>query len=467
MKVEAPVLSDRVAELPMDGQEDYTHEPVPLNERRGPVTMTLLWITMVTAFPTVLIGFQWYKQGLSLSQVLLCSFISCLFLLAYSVPAAWLGVRSGLTYALLTRQTFGLVGTWIVSFNAIWLMSAWYALDSVLLADALKGLLNVKLSIPVFAAILSFIMAVNNYFGFKGVANFARYFAAPLLVMWVAYTVCKVAPSVTPQLLSAPSTVPFPTALTLVSSFVIGFAVWGNEPDYWRYGKHNRWHVFWSLALSVALGEIIFPAAGWMVAHLSGITDYIAATNYMNEYSFGGVAIFAALVLIANYFAANDSNMYGMINALENLKKMAHRKAVFLLATASSIFAYFLALAGSSKSLESIASLNCIVIPVMTVIMIVEEFVVKRRHKLSDDISRVIPLGELPQMRWPAFIAAIVGLIFGMLTAGILPGLQAFYVGICSVQSWLVAGIIYYVMRSAELKKMSRGSQNIDGAIDP
>jgi cytosine permease len=374
-------------------------------------------------------------------------------LLAYSVPAAWLGVRSGLTYALLTRQTFGLVGTWIVSFNAIWLMSAWYALDSVLLADALKGLFSVNWSIPIFAAILSFVMAINNYFGFKGVANFARYFAAPLLVLWVAYTVCKVAPSITPTIMSAPGKVPFPTALTLVSSFVIGFAVWGNEPDYWRYGKANRTHVFWSLAVSLMLGEIIFPAAGWMVAHLSGITDYIAATNFMNDYSFGGIAIFAALVLIANYFAANDSNMYGMINAVENLKKMPHRTAVFVLATASSIFAYCLALAGSSKSLESIASLNCIVIPVMTVIMLVEEFVVKRHYALTEDISRVIPLGELPRIRWPAFIAANVGLIFGILTSGIIPGLESWYVGICSVQSWLVAGVLYYALRAFEIKR--------------
>lgn len=315
------------------------------------------------------------------------------------------------------------------------------------------GLFKVDWSIPVFAALLSFVMAVNNYFGFKGVANFARYFAAPLLVLWVCYTVCKVAPSVTPDLIMAPEKVPFPTALTVVSSFVIGFAVWGNEPDYWRFGKANSVHIFLSLATALILGEIIFPAAGWMVAHLSGITDYMAATNYMNEYSFGGIAVFAALVLIANYFAANDSNMYGMINAIENLKKMPHRRAVFVLALTSSIFAYLLALAGSSKSLESIASLNCIVIPVMTVIMLVEEFIVKKHFGLTEDISRVIPMSELPRIRWPAFISAISGLIFGVATAGIIPGLEHFYVGICSVQSWLLAGALYYLLRYREIKR--------------
>ncbi|CAN5312685.1 hypothetical protein BH11CYA1_BH11CYA1_23800 [soil metagenome] len=441
----------------MSAIEDHILDAVPLSERRGPVTMTLLWITMVTAFPTVLIGFQWFKCGLTLGQVLICSIISCIFLLIYSVPAAWLGVRSGLTYSVLTRQIFGRYGTWLVSFHAIWLMSAWYAIDAVLCADALRGLFHINWPVPLFAACLSMLMAVNNFFGFKGVANFARYFAAPLLVLWVAYTFCKVIPTVPLEVLTA-TTVPghppisFMSAMTLVSSFVIGFAVWGNEPDYWRYSKPNKKFVIYSLIAALFVGEIIFPATGWMVARLSQITDYIEATNFMNNYSFGGVAVFAALVLIANYCAANDSNMYGMINALENLKRLPHKLAVILLAGASSAFAAWLAMEGSSKSLESIASLNCVIIPVMTVIMIVEEFVIKPRFNLPDNSSVVVPMNELPAIRWPAFIASHIGLFVGICTAGVVPGLEWLFLGICSVQSWLVAAVVYYVMRVAEIK---------------
>lgn len=435
---------------------DFTHEPVPQSERRGPVTMTLLWITMVTAFPTVLIGFQWFKQGLTLFQVVACSLLSCLLLLIYSVPAAWLGVRSGLTYTLLTRQTFGRWGTWLVSFHAIWLMSAWYALDAVLLADALKGLFHLSLAVPLFAAVLSMLMAVNNFFGFKGVANFARYFAAPLLVLWVAYTFFKVAPSVSPQVFTVPSQISFMSALTIVSSFVIGFAVWGNEPDYWRYSKPNKKHVFGSLFFALVIGEIIFPTTGWMVARLSGVNDYIEATNYMNVYSFGGVAIFAALVLIASYCAANDSNMYGMINAIENLKKIPHKVAVISLAGISSAFAAWLAQEGSSQSLQSIASLNCVIIPVMTVIMIIEEFVVKKQFVTGADISQVVPMDKLPAVKWPALIASHTGLAVGIATAGVIPGLECWCVGICSVQSWICAGLLYYVLRAYEISRENR-----------
>jgi purine-cytosine permease-like protein len=368
------------------------------------------------------------------------------------LPASWIGAKSGLTYGLLARQVFGLWGTRLACFHAIWLMLAWYALDAVLLADSLKGLFHLNWPVPLFAAVLSVVMAVNNFFGFQGVANFARYFAAPLLIGWVALTFCKAVPTCPIETLSAHSNVSFMSALTIVSSFVIGFGVWGNEADYWRYSKVNKKYVAWSFAVSLCIGEVIFPITGWMVAKLSGITDYTAATDYMNAYSFGGVAIFAALVIIANYFAANDSNMYGMINNLENIAPVRQKSGVFGLALLSSALAFWLATAGSAESLTSIASLNCVILPVMTVIMFTELFIVKKYWLNDNDISAVLALDTLPPFKWPALIASSIGISVGVLTAGVIPGLQSLCFGVCSVQAWLVGGFIYLFLRYLQVR---------------
>ncbi|HEY9715470.1 MAG TPA: hypothetical protein V6C72_18495, partial [Chroococcales cyanobacterium] len=77
--------------------QDYLDEQVPLSHRRSPVTMGLLWITMVTGFPSVLVGFEWFKQGFVLSQILICLLVSNLILLAYALPACYLGAHSGQT----------------------------------------------------------------------------------------------------------------------------------------------------------------------------------------------------------------------------------------------------------------------------------------------------------------------------------------------------------------------------------
>ncbi|MBU6454270.1 MAG: cytosine permease [Cyanobacteria bacterium REEB67] len=428
------------------------------------MTMTLLWITMVTALPTVLVGFEWYKQGLSLFQVISCSVLSSVLLLLYSLPASWMGVKSGLSYGLLARQVFGLWGTRLASFHAIWLMLAWYALDAVLLADALKGLFHLSWSAPFFSAILCMIMAINNFFGFQGVANFARYFAAPLLIAWVALTFFRAAPTCPVSALTVThSNVSFMAAMTMVSSFVIGFGVWGNEADYWRYSKVKKSYVAWSFAFSLFVGEVIFPITGWMVARLSGITDYTAATNYMNNYSFGGIALFAALVIIANYCAANDSNMYGMINNLENIAPVKQKAGVFGLALLSAGLAYWLSTAGSAQSLTSIASLNCVILPVMTVIMFTELFIVKKYWLKDNDISAVLPLESLPPFKWPALIASSIGVCVGVVTAGVIPGLGSWLFGVCSVQAWLSGGFIYLLLRFLQVRRAAPASNAAPG----
>jgi purine-cytosine permease-like protein len=438
---------------PQEASEDHSYEVVPLSERRGAGTMGLLWISMVTAFPSVLIGFQWYKEGLTLSQVIVCTIFSCMILLAYSIPAAYLGSVSGQTYGLLSRQVFGRWGSRLVSFNLLWIFVAWYSLTALLLADGLSGLFHLNVPLMFLASGLAVAMAFNNFFGFSGVANFARYLAAPLLLGLVGYTFFKVAPTCPVTALTVLPHVPLLTALTSVSGYVVGFAVWGNEPDYWRYGKPNKWLAALPLTIALAVGQVIFPITGWMVSRLSGITEYGAATSYMNNYAFGGIAAVAAIVLTVAYCASNDSNLYGMIQAIENLKKLPHHKVCAVLALVCALFAAWLSTAGIAKSLESIASLNCLLLPTVTVIMITEFFVIKRLLGQANDFSTIPELSQLPTVRYPAFLALVIGCAVGILTSGVIPGTDSLHVGVCSVQAWLAAGLSYIPMRILEHRK--------------
>lgn len=416
--------------------------------------MGLLWITMVTAFPSVLIGFQWYKDGLTLAQVLACCAISCLLLLLYAIPATQLGAVTGLTYGAISRTVFGRWGARFVSLNLIWIFVCWYGLCSLFMAEGLEGLFHIKVPVMALSVVFALLMAFNNFFGFKGVANFARYFAAPVLIVWVFYTFFKAAGSCPASALSVIPHKSFDFALTTVSGFIIGFAVWGNEPDYWRFGKPKVWHSAVPLIAALLIGQIIFPTTGFMVAMLSGITEYGAATNFMNDYSFGGLAVLGAIVLAASYFASNDSNLYGSVNACENMKMWSHRKWVAMLALLGAAMAAWLSISGASKSLEAIASLNCIILPTPTVIMLAEWFLMVRVFgRGSDCFKRVPDMDELPPVRVSAVVALIAALSVGVVTAGVIPGLEACKVGICSIQSWATALLFYIPMRTFEYKR--------------
>ncbi len=434
------------------GVEDYTAQPVPANQRQHSLTMGLLWITMVTGFPSVLAGFDWFKAGLSLPQVIGSAALSCLVLMLYFVPSCWLGARSGLTYTLLSRKVFGSRGSWLVSLNLATFCMTWYGLTAVFLAEGLKGLYNMPVSTFALSVGLAVLMAFNNFFGFSGVANFARYFAGPTLLGWVLFTFFKVANECPQAVWSAPSHIADPSAFMLVSAFILGYSVWGNEADYWRFSKPKKINNIVPLLVAVAIGEFLFPITGWLLAYMTGVTDFAAATSLMNRYGFGGISIIAALVLIITYVAVNDSSLYGAINALQNVKRMSHRKTAGLLAITGGVAAG--GLSCNPNNFADVASLSSIFLPSATIVMM-GEFYVLRKGLFSE--LEACALGEDAKVRWCPIMAVLAGCIVGLITTGILPGTKPLHVGIPPLQAWATSLFTYILLRRVE-SRVNRGT---------
>ncbi len=440
----------------LDPHDEHEHpfSAIPESERRGPLTMGLLWITMVTAFPAVLVGFEWCKQGFTLIQVLGCTLLSCLILLAYAIPACQLGAVSGLSYAALSRSIFGRWGSKVVTFNLVAIFVAWYGLAALFFAEGLEGLFNWKAPLMILSVGFALLMALNNFFGFKGVANFARFFAAPVLIVWVTYTFLKTVPSCPPGVITEVTHKSFACALTTISTFIIGFAVWGNEADYWRFSKPKVANCGIPLMVALLIGQVVFPCTGFILAKMTGITDYGAATSYMNDYSFGGLAILGAVVIGASYFAANDSNLFGSVSACENLKRWNHKGWVAVLAILGAAMAAWLSVSGSAKSLESIASLNCVIVPTPTLVVLSEWFLMRKIFlRQPDCFGRVPELDELPKFKWAATIALLCGISVGVATSGAIPGTESLHVGVCALQAWATAFLVYIPLRIVEFKR--------------
>ncbi len=412
--------------------------------------MGLLWITMVTCFPNVLAGFQWFKSGMNLPQVLWGVFTSCCIIMIYSIPACYLGSKCGLTYTVLSRSVFGRWGARLISANVIWISSGWYALNAIFLAEAIRGLFHLSLPQAWFAALIALLMAFNNLFGFTGVSNFASYLAAPVLLLWVGIAFFKALGVCPSSVWTESATIANPQSLTVVSSFVIGIACWGNEPDYWRFGKAKWAFPVLPLLVALLIGQVIFPVTGWMLARITGVTDFAAATRLMNDFVFGGMALVSVLVLAVNYIAVNDSGLYAAINAAENLKGYPRKFYVVFLAFMAAGAAAVLD--GYKNNFQTMAALSCIVLPCSTIIMATECFLIKRLWGKSEDLSVVVDYDKLPALRWAALVSLAVGCVTAGLNSGILPGTEKYVFGIPSMQGWLLSLVLYILLRPLELK---------------
>ncbi len=430
---------------PLIESQDHALDVVPLSERRSPITMGLLWITMVTGFPSILVGFEWVKNGLVFQQVLSCLILSNVVLLLYAVPACFLGSQTGLTYSLLSRSVFGQWGSRLISVCLVVLSMGWYGLTAYLMADALKGLFHLDIPVALLSAGFGILMAFNNFFGFSGIANFAGYIAAPVLVAWVGFTFFKASGNFTPMMFAEQPHQSFGAALSLISAFVLGYGAWGNEPDFWRYGRPRTSFVVVPLVVAVVIGQVVFPITGWILGQMTHITEFSKATAFMNQYSFGGLAPVAALVLFVTYFALADSCLYGSINGVENLHEFPRKRLVAALTIVGAILAAWLS--GYARAFQDVAALSSIVLPCATVIMLAEAYVVPCFSKNAIDLSRVYEFSELPKINSSAVIAFVTGSAAGIATAGIIPSMEFIHVGISGLQAWLVSFLLYVAFR--------------------
>lgn len=434
----------------LEAEHDYTTEIVPLSERKGPLFMGLLWITMVTGLSTLSLGVGFYQKGLTLMQTLQGCLGGAFMLLGYTAGAAYLGAKTGQTYALLTRSIFGRLGSYVVSAIMVVISLGWFGFQAEFLAKLLDPLLGFGGHLLVPTIVCALLMGVTNYFGFTGVAGYARFVAAPVLLVLVLYTVGKAFGTAPAAILWGPSTAPVTTSVLAAAGVVMGFGIWGNEPDFWRFGRPKFHEPILPLAVAMALGLVLFPAAGWALAAIGGATDEGSAAAFLTQFALGGMSLLAVAVFAIAQVSNNDPNLYEAVNAFENVTQWPRRPVVILLWVLG--IATAVLLSRLADALFLVSGITSVLVPTATVIMLAEVFWVPRLFGIRRPVDRIPTWQETAWANWPAIGALLVGALVGVYTNGTFPGFGPGFVGIPPLQAW-GAALACYLVAVALLKR--------------
>jgi purine-cytosine permease-like protein len=418
---------------------------VPLTERRSRYHFLSLWITLAAGFTYLFLGFQYHDAGYSLLAAVGAGAIGAVAYLIYALPAAYLGSTTGQTHALLTRSILGRVGSALVTVLLIGIAAGWTAFAFNLLATLYDGLFGWG-HIVLISVLLAIVGITNNLFGFTGIAAFARYLVAPLMILWVLYLVIKGLVQIpSAQLAGADhTTLPFLAGIGVA----IGSVMWGNEPDTWRYGKPK---LFWPAApmvVAFAVGLILFVAGGWMMGELSkaGQFDFGPAFRYTVEYSLFGVLALGAVVATVLQVAINDGNYYEMVNAGQNAVGGVHgwRRwyTCAIMAAIAAVFAW--RFPSAENGFFIVTNWSAIALPCVTVVMCVDRFVLPRITSIRRPMGTVPSWGASGVANWPGIVAVLVAVAFGAWGLGLFPGqASAPSAGLPAVEAWVLAGLIY------------------------
>jgi purine-cytosine permease-like protein len=421
---------------------------VPLNRRRPLWHFAGLWTTFSAGFTFLFLGFALH-DGHSLASVAGITAIGFGCYAGYAMFAAYLGSRTGQTSCLLTRSVFGRGGSWLVSAFVLVAPLGWIGFQAGLMVQIWDGLFGWG---HVFGLTLALggLMIVNNLFGFTGISVFARYVVAPLIILWIVLLTVKAFATDWHALTGTPPGPGLPYWLAVTS--VVGFAVWGNEPDVWRYGRPRFWWPLWSF-LFAGFWFVLFTAGGWMMAQLANSADFGVQVKFITGYSLFGAFWLAWLLATTSQFAINDGNYYESINAGQNLFgtwRRWRRPYTCLIVAAGGVIAAWLVNYHVLDGWFKVAGFLAISVPCATVIMAVDHFLLPRIFRISRPLVRVPSWSEAGPLNIPAVVALLASVAFGVIGLADLPNGWIYSSpptnwGPVPVEAWLLAGVVYLV----------------------
>jgi purine-cytosine permease-like protein len=423
---------------------------VPLTRRRPMWHFMGLWTTFVAGFSYMFLGFELYDGGHGLVATIGITALGYGLYVAYALVGSYLGARTGQTHALLTRSIFGIVGSWVVSAFILVAPLGWVGFQANLLAVLWDGFYSWG-HVFTLTLLLAGIMIVNNLFGFTGISVFARYLVTPILILWCIYLVLKGLIADGGKLGGTPHGSGLPFWVAVVA--VIGFAMWGNEPDFWRFGRPRFW---WPLPtyLFAALWFVLFTMAGWMMAQLSGTADEAGRYNFSVHYSLFGAFWLAWIIATVSQFAINDGNYYESVNAGQNLIggwRFWRRPLTCLIVAGGGVIAADLVNFHFLSGWFKVATFLAITVPCATVIMAVDHFLLPRLFRISRPLTRVPAWEETGLVNVPAVAALLAAVFFGVTGTANWPHGWIYSTpqndwGPVPLESWLIAGALYVAL---------------------
>src|SRR5580704_11176998 len=360
-------------------ESDPLEQIVPENRRDGRVKMSLLWVTFQASVSNMYTGYLARAAGMSLGDILWACAIATVVMVSYGLLAANVGTVTGQPHSVLARGVLGRSGSALASVLLVVTGLGWYGFQAVFLSLLFNGLFGLT-HLEIFCALFALVMVANNLLGFRSVSAYARYVAAPVLLAWGGYAIIKAFTSAAgPHLFAVPHIAQTQGILFTVE-LLVGVAMFGNEPDIFRYARHDKDRNLISLSCGYGLGILIFPVAGYLMAELSNESTLGGTMKFFTQFSLFGLTALAVVVFTVNLFALNDANLYEAVNAVQNFLRGRRRaETVIALGVVGAVVAVFME---RSNSLQNnffiIANICAVFLPCTTIVMALDVFLLTK-----------------------------------------------------------------------------------------
>lgn len=303
-------------------EQDYPLSPVPMDQRRSIWSMGLVLLGFTFFTATMWAGGS-IGVAFDFSTMLLVLAAGNLLLGTYAAILGYIAAKSGLNTALMSRFTFGELGSKLSDFILGFTQIGWYAWGTATMAILLVKLTGLPESWTTpLMVVFGFGFCITAFIGYKGQEMLSR-FAVPAMIILVAVSMTIAtsdAGGFSGLLAITPSDdMTVAAAITMVfGTFVSG----GTQATNWtRFAKSGKTAVIATL-VAFFLGNglmTLIGAFGALVYQQADIVDIMVAQ---------GLATLGILMLFLNLWTTQDNTVYNFAVAGCNMIRTRRRKLV-------------------------------------------------------------------------------------------------------------------------------------------
>lgn len=409
-------------------QEDkeFSRCAVPMDERKTYFSLTIVWTGFVFVITSMMAG-GGLAAGMDFKNIILATIGGNIFLSIIAVLISVIACRTGLTFALLTRYSFGSSGSRAASLFVPVVNLGWYTIQAATYGHFVAQVFQFgELGEGICMAASAVVMGIFAMCGIQAI-TILGYIAIPAIVFLSIATAIRslgVVGGLEALFQYTPSEyMPLFTGITaVIGTWVLSTATC--IADIMRYAKDTKAAV--SATLTGLLGgNILMIVCGAIAAIAMKNSDLTVILL-----SFG-LVLPSLILMTTNIFTTNAANLYSTSLNLSNAFKMDRQKMLAILLAVS-------ALATLTKpyeidSLFTFLNVLGTVVPPLSGIILADYFLVHKGKYVSYDKAEFSRWNPIPWITWAICIAVVYAVPVG------LPSLNGIILGGILYTIWMLA----------------------------
>lgn len=388
---------------------------VPEKERKSYFSLTIVWTGFVFVITSMMAG-GGLSAGLDFKNIVIATILGNVFLSVIAVLVSIIASKTGLTFALMTRYSFGEKGSRVASMFVPVVNLGWYTIQAATYGHFIAQVFHMGAGGEfVCMAVSAVVMGIFSLKGIRAI-SILGYIAIPAIIFLSLGTSIRAVNMVGIE--GIVNHIPG-GSITLTSGITAVIGTWILSTatciaDIMRYAKSTKEAVAATLT-GLLGGNIFMILCGAITSIAVGNSDLTAVLLSM------GLVVPCIILMTTNIFTTNAANLYSTSLNLSNAFQMDRKKIIAILLGISAMAT--LAKPYEVDFLFIFLDLLGTIVPPLSGIILSDYFIVHKGRYPKLEGAKFASWNLIPWLSWGITLALVYLIPFG------LPALNGIVIG--------------------------------------